>query len=155
MNVSSLQRPIVVERTVAAPADAVFDAVTDPEALVTWWGSRDRYRCTSWEMDLRPEGAWRSEGENVSGQRFVVHGELREVERPRRLSFTWNASWEDLGTTLVSIELEPTERGTFVRWVHDGIDRRAEERPGYESGTGAVVGWLADFVERGITVDDR
>ncbi len=44
-------------------------------------------------------------------------GMYTEVDRPRRLAFTW--LWDDQGTrTLIEIDFDETEDGTRVRFVH-------------------------------------
>ncbi|TDD64890.1 ATPase [Jiangella aurantiaca] len=52
------RQDIVVTRTFAAPPDVVFAAMTDPELIPRWWGSR-RFETTVEVMDVRRGGLWR------------------------------------------------------------------------------------------------
>jgi len=88
-----------LERTFDAPADAVFDAWTNPEVLRRWWVVDPAWRTPVAEVDLRVGGAYRLSMEDPdAGTRHTVGGEYREVLRPERLVYSW--SWEqDAGGT--------------------------------------------------------
>jgi uncharacterized protein YndB with AHSA1/START domain len=96
---------------VAASADTVFDFFTDPEKIVRWMG-------TEATLDPRPGGVCRV---NPSGHAAVL-GEFVEVDRPRRVSFTWG--WEQAlfatppQSTLVEVSLTPDGGETVVRVAH-------------------------------------
>jgi uncharacterized protein YndB with AHSA1/START domain len=126
-----------------APPEAVFDAFTDPVQLASWWGSPDTYR-TTWQLDLRPGGAWSSEPKNVSDGRIErVHGEYLELDRPRLLVFTWKPSWENFAETVIRVEFTPTAIGTRVKVVHSGFGNRMQSATGHTQGWKRVLGWLA------------
>jgi len=50
-------RTMRIEREIAAPLAAVWEALTDPAALPQWWGP-DGFRCRTARIDLREGGAW-------------------------------------------------------------------------------------------------
>ena len=56
---------IVEEITIAATADRVFAALTDPQQRVKWWGQRGRFETKHAESDLRPGGRWLMRGSGV------------------------------------------------------------------------------------------
>jgi uncharacterized protein YndB with AHSA1/START domain len=131
------------EMEIDAPIERVFDALSSAEQLGMWWGSSDSYR-TSWTIDLRPGGelicrAMAGETEMFVRGRFLV------VERPTRLSHTWNASWDPSGETRVDYVL--TERGdrTHVRVTQSGFAPDAD-RAGYQEGWGRILGWLEMWI---------
>jgi uncharacterized protein YndB with AHSA1/START domain len=129
---------------ISAPPDVVWDALTDPAQLTSWWGSPDTYRTFNWEVDLRPGGKWTSDSANVDGsQTGRVHGEYREVERPRLLVFTWKASWDDFAETLIRVELAPATKGTHVKVRHSGFAERTASGTGHTEGWKRVLGWLS------------
>jgi uncharacterized protein YndB with AHSA1/START domain len=83
-----------LERTFQAPAEAVFDAWTNPEVLRRWWVVDPAWRTPVAEVDLRVGGGYRLAMEDpLAGTRHTVRGEYREVLRPERLVYSW--SWED------------------------------------------------------------
>jgi uncharacterized protein YndB with AHSA1/START domain len=138
---------IVGEVEIAAPPERVFRALTVPERLRAWWGSRDTYWMEDWRSELRVGGAWEATGVGSGGQPFRVHGVFLAVEPPRRLAYTWNPSWQPVRETTVTYELEPHGRGTLVRVRHSGF---AGDRPAlanHAQGWPAVLGWLQAYLE--------
>jgi uncharacterized protein YndB with AHSA1/START domain len=128
---------------IEAPAEAVFDAFTDPAQLASWWGSPDTYT-TTWQIDLRPGGAWSSEPKNAADGRVErVHGEYLEVDRPRLLVFTWKSSWDGFAETVIRVEFTATAAGTRVKVVHSGFGDRVQSASGHTEGWKRVLGWLA------------
>ena len=99
------------EVRVAASPDSVFEYFTDPAKMVMWMG-------TEATLDPRPGGVCRI---NPSGQAAML-GEFVEVDRPRRVVFTWG--WETAlfktppQSTLVEVSLTPDGEDTVVRLAH-------------------------------------
>lgn len=145
---------IVSEIEIAAPPERVFEALTDPQQVVRWWGEKGVYRCTRFESDLRPRGRWRATGVDGHGNDFEVTGEYLEVDPPRVLACTWKATWTGDVQTTVRWELEATGKGTRVRVRHSGLAAYPEIANAYR-GWPRMLGWLRALVERGETVEDR
>ena len=76
---------ILASVEVAAAAERVFRALTDPKELARWWGSSEAYRADEWTADFRVGGRWRARGRNVDGRPFSVEGEFLEIEPPRKV----------------------------------------------------------------------
>ncbi len=138
---------VVVEIDVEAPPERVFDAWTDPQQLLAWWGDDATYRGVRWERDLRVGGKWRSEGKTASGKSFAVWGEYTRVERPGVLAFTWIHDWDEgeRPHTNVLIEFSRTPGGTHLRLTHSGFaseSMREDHRRGWKQ----VLGWLQRYV---------
>jgi uncharacterized protein YndB with AHSA1/START domain len=99
------------EVRVAASPDSVFEYFTDPAKMVAWMGVEAT-------LDPRPGGVCRI---NPSGQ-AVMLGEFVEVDRPRRIVFTWGWETAQLKTppqsTLVEVSLAPDGEGTVVQLSH-------------------------------------
>jgi uncharacterized protein YndB with AHSA1/START domain len=129
---------------IAAPPEAVWEAMIDPAQLASWWGSDDTYRTMTWQVDLRPGGKWSSDSARVDGtQQGHVHGEYLEVDPPRLLVFTWLASWDGFAETVIRMELSPTASGTQVKIRHSGFADRAASGAGHAEGWKRVLGWLS------------
>lgn len=129
-------RTVRVERTYDAPAEAVFDAWTNPEVLRRWWGPTPEHRTPAPDVDLRVGGGYRLVTENPeTGDTLAVFGEYREVSRPERLVYSWE--WEGTGPyagheSLVSVSFRPdgAERTTVVI-EHTGLlDEQSSEAHG-------------------------
>src|ERR1700693_3623408 len=106
---------IIKEITINASAERIFDALTDPDQRLKWWGAEGQYRGTQMESDLRPGGKWMTRGIGRGGKAFNVSGEYRAIERPRLLVFTWLPTWqENAPETLVRFDLDEKDGVTTV-----------------------------------------
>ncbi len=114
-----------LERTFAASPDEVFDAWTSPEVLKRWWGARPTWTTPTCEVDLRVGGHYALHMLDDDGELHIVGGEYREIERPRRLVYTW--CWERGGgpppghVSLVSVEFFANGERTTVVLEHSGL----------------------------------
>jgi uncharacterized protein YndB with AHSA1/START domain len=121
-----------IRRTVAAPPEQVWRALTDPSAVNGWfWPHLD----PSTEIDLQVDGGYRFAGP-AGG--IAVKGRYLEVEPPRRLVFTWQWDGDDDPesadeASLVTVGLETSLRGTALSLTHDRI-RNGEARDRYAEG---------------------
>ena len=95
------------------PPEMVWDALTDPVMLGEWLMPND----------FRPEVGYRFTFRTNPAPGFdgVVHCEVRALEPPWRLSFTWVAGKVD---TLVTFTLAPTGTGTRLDLLHEGFALR-------------------------------
>jgi uncharacterized protein YndB with AHSA1/START domain len=123
-----------LERTFAASPEDVFDAWTNPAVLERWWGIGEEGSSPGCDVDLRVGGRYVLRmRDSASGEEHVVGGEYREVERPRRLVYTW--SWQggpDPGhVSVVTVEFRPEGDATTVVLEHAGLpDEGSRERHG-------------------------
>ena len=123
---------ITISRTVDATPERVFDAWTDVEQLASWWWPQ--LAGTTYDLDVREGGSYRISSPAIGA---TVRGVYTEVDRPRRLVFTWR--WEDDGEPELVVEdtvvvtFEPEGTSTVVRVEHTS---EAHEPEG-----GAVQGW--------------
>jgi uncharacterized protein YndB with AHSA1/START domain len=102
----------------AAPTE-VYDEWLDPDALADWMCPRPA-RATRITLDPKPGGRLRIDIIE-EGVQFVVTGRYIELDRPRRLSFTWSCStWPDPDVeSLVTVTLEPAgDNETFMTIRH-------------------------------------
>ena len=146
MNPTSASDTIIQEITIKAPAQRIFDALTNPSQRTKWWGAEGRFQTTHMESDLRPGGKWMMRGNGMGGKPFTVSGEYRQIEPPRLLVFTWLPSWqEDAIETLVRFDLEEKNGVTTVRLTHSGLtDSSRMSHKGWPQ----VLTWLQDYIEQ-------
>ncbi len=114
---NATENAVAVEREVriAASPETVWQFLVDDEKAQRWMGQ-------SASFDARPGGEYRCDV--IPGN--TASGEFVEVDRPRRVVFTWG--WEPgadgapnpvpPGSTTVEIELVPDGAGTLVRFTH-------------------------------------
>jgi uncharacterized protein YndB with AHSA1/START domain len=145
--IADLEHGVVLARVeIAVPPERVFKALTTDE-LTRWWGSPEMYTTTKHTIELRPGGAWKSEGLGADGSTFFVGGQVLEVDAPRKLVYTWKPSWEQGEATTVSYVLEAIPTGTRVTVRHSGFVEPAtcgDHANGWER----VFGWLEAYLER-------
>lgn len=113
-----------LERTIAATPEELFDAWTSPEVLTRWWAAYAGWSSPSCEVDLRSGGHYVLEMCDRHGQMHVVAGEYQEVDRPRRLVYTW--CWEDDElhpghVSVVTVEFLADGEGTSVVLEHSRL----------------------------------
>src|SRR5262245_45189011 len=85
---------VVLEIDLDAPPERVFRALTEPKELLAWWGEEAESHTTSWELDLRLGGNWRSRGADKSCGAWTIWGEIIELDPPRVLAYTWHEQVE-------------------------------------------------------------
>ncbi len=146
MNPTSVSDTIVQEVVIQAPAERVFEALTNPAQRVEWWGSEGRFQTKHMESDLRPGGKWMMSGSGIGGRPFTVKGEYLQVEPPRLLSFTWLPDWqeEQLETT-VRFDLTEAGGATTVRLTHSGLT--TEKSKLSHKGWPQILTWLQVYCE--------
>src|SRR5437870_8987970 len=123
---ASVEREIAI----AASPDTVWQFLVDPDKATRWMGQTASF-------DPRPGGVYRIGV--IPGH--TASGECVELDRPRRLVYTWG--WEPgedgpnpvpPGSSTVEIELEPDGGGTRLRFVHRDL-------PGAEAVGSHGHGW--------------
>jgi uncharacterized protein YndB with AHSA1/START domain len=144
-----------LERTFAATPEEVFDAWTSPEVLTRWWAAQPTWTSPGCEVDLRVGGRYVLRMRSDDGRIYAVGGEYREVDRPRRLVYTW--CWEgtdgpDPGVvSLVTVEFRLEAEGTTVVLEHSGLTSE-QSRSGHEAGWN---GALENLARRIFDADER
>ena len=133
---------------IAAPAERVFRALSDPRELMQWWGSPETYRAHKWEADFQVGGLWVVEGKGADGTPYSVHGRFLEIDAPRRLVQTWQHSWDaEHPETKVTYTLDDVPLGTRVTVRHEGFGSRTAACSGHANGWERVLGWLQGHLE--------
>ena len=79
---------VEVRRVIRAPRQRVFEAWTKPEELKRWHAPGPMTVSLA-EVDLRVGGRYRIHMVAPSGEEHRVVGTYREVDPPRRLTYSW------------------------------------------------------------------
>lgn len=103
---------VTVRREIAAPAEILYDAWLDADQLGTWMRPRV-IRETRAETDPREGGEFRIVMVRDEGD--IVHrGTYREIDRPRRLVFTWSSPATGHRDSVVTVTFEPLASGSTM-----------------------------------------
>jgi uncharacterized protein YndB with AHSA1/START domain len=130
MNAAIAPAAVVVRRTIAAPADVLFDAWLDPIALSEWMRP-GVVRSTVATVDARVGGRYEVVMNAESGQ--IPHsGTYRLIDRPRRLVFTWLSPHTGPQETLVTVDFFAAAKGTEIVVTHELLPEEA--RPAHSRG---------------------
>jgi uncharacterized protein YndB with AHSA1/START domain/catechol 2,3-dioxygenase-like lactoylglutathione lyase family enzyme len=150
MTHQATERQIVESIDIAAPTECVFRALTEPEALLAWWGDPTSYPAIHWEMDLRRGGTWLSRWKNLAdGTEFELGGEVLEVRAPHLLVVSWwDERYPGLEHTTVRYEIERlASGGSRVRVTHSGFDGTRLDFDDYNGGWSMVLSSLRRHAE--------
>jgi uncharacterized protein YndB with AHSA1/START domain len=118
---------LVVRRTIQATADRLFSAWTEPNQLRHWWGPPGVI-CIDPAVDLRVGGRYRLGNQFPDGQVVWIGGEFEIVERPIRLTYTWQIEGSGDPIERVTVRFEPRGAATEVVVTHDRIADEARRR---------------------------
>ncbi len=150
------QDDVVIERTLDAPVDVIWQMWTDPEHFGAWYGPPGAVIPVA-NMDVRVGGTRHlcMEMETPDGpMKMWFVGEFREVVENQRLVYTDSMSDEEgnvlspadmgmpdghPGTTEVIVELEDIDGRTKMVMTHKGV---AADSPG-------ATGWTMAFDKLG------
>ena len=146
MNPTIANTTIIQEIVIKAPAERIFEALTNPAQRTKWWGTEGRFQTTHMESDLRPGGKWMMCGNGVGNRPFTIRGEYRQIEPPRLLIFTWLPDYqEDAFETLVRFDLIENNGITAVRVTHSGLATESSRLS--HKGWPQILTWLQAYCE--------
>ena len=85
-NAGNADREIVIERTVNAPREKVWEAWTKAEHIAKWWGPNG-FTTTIHEMNVAVGGVWRFIMHGPDGTDYPNKIVYRELVKPERLVY--------------------------------------------------------------------
>lgn len=138
--------PIVIERTVNAPVERVWQAISDPAEMKKWYFDVPEFRPvvgTSFQFKAGPPD-----------KEYLHRCEVKDVEPMQRLAYSW--CYDGLpGDSLVTFELTPDGDKTNVRLTHTGVESFAPSNDPNVKRESFLAGWtdivtrmLPNFVEK-------
>ena len=125
---------LTLKRRIKATPTQVFQAWTDPEKIVRWFGPHETVAgSVRAQVDVRRGGRYQMNFQTADGERHQVGGVYREVMADSRLVFTW--AWQSTPEreSLVTVTIVPDGDGTLLTLHHEHFyDQKA--RDGHERG---------------------
>lgn len=126
-----------IERTLSASPERVFDAWLDAEALARFMRPGPTMNCDA-ANDPRVGGRFLITMLGDGGEVHPHTGEYLEIERPRKLVFTWYSKGTAMAASTVTIELAPAPSGgTHLTLTHVGLPSQSVD--GHTQGWGSIV----------------
>jgi len=133
-----------VSRRIGASAERVFDAWLDPPLIGRWMfgpGIRDE-EVVRIAVDGRVGGSF-SFVVRRAGEEIDHVGEYLEIDRPRRLAFTWGVPKYSADSARVVIDLAELQTGCELTLTHEMDPRWADFASRIEAGWATMVDTLA------------
>lgn len=134
---------VVVTRQFAASAERVFDAWLDTAFLERWMfgpAVRDE-EMVRLSVDARVGGKFsflvRRQGTEIDHV-----GTYLEIDRPRRLVFTWGIGGESVDESRVVIEITPLEHGCELTLTHEMGSKWADFKERTQAGWSKMLDLL-------------
>jgi uncharacterized protein YndB with AHSA1/START domain len=129
-------------------AEKLWQALTEPEFTRLFW-------CETWQdSEWKPGASWRL---MTPDGRVADHGEILEIDPPRRLVLTWrNELFPEMqadGESRLSYELEPTGESVKLTLIHE-IDKPESKLIGAVSnGWPGILASLKSLLETGESLE--
>jgi uncharacterized protein YndB with AHSA1/START domain len=122
---------LTMVRRFAASPERVFDAWTTPEIAARWLFTGPTSETHATELDLRVGGKW-TITDRREGVDYTAIGEYLEIDRPRRLVFTFGMPQFSPEFDTIVVTLEPDGDGCVMTFVQEKLP--AEMRKPTEEG---------------------
>jgi len=125
---------LTLKRRIKAPPAQVFEAWTDPQKMIHWFGPSE---CVAGsmraQMDVRAGGRYRLSFKTEDGEYHEVGGVYREVVANSRLVFSWAWHSTPERESRVTVTVAKDGDGTMLTLHHEQFfDQKA--RDGHERG---------------------
>ncbi|ODR99186.1 ATPase [Methyloceanibacter methanicus] len=128
-NASLAAKPsLTLKRHLNAPPEKVYDAWTDPEKIVKWFGP-DSGEVRHAETDVRVGGRYAVCFFTEDGEEHNVSGIYRDVIPGEKLAFTW--AWRTMPEreSFLTVLITPDGDGTLLTLIHEQFfDEEARDR---------------------------
>ncbi|HTQ28839.1 MAG TPA: SRPBCC domain-containing protein [Puia sp.] len=119
--------------------EEVWDAWTIPDLILQWFGSDPDGTGVKADIDLRRGGSYEISFANSDRSVFTCFGKYTELEKYRRLGFTWMWKNEPGVESFVALQLSPEDGSTRMQFTH--------ERLGWASSHDYEEGWRRTFLK--------
>ena len=129
-----------MSRRFDASPERVFDAWADPRVAAKWLFTSPTSESHSTELDVRVGGGW-AIIDRRDGVDYRAIGEYLEVDRPRRLVFSFGMPQFAEGFARVIVEIAADGTGALMTLTQEDVPAGAEA--GLEEGWSAMFETLA------------
>lgn len=140
-------QPLVVERTLNAPAEKVWQAITDPDQMKQWYFDLPGFQpVVGYEFEFT--------GGPTPERQYRHVCKITEVVAGERLTYSWRYAGYP-GESFVTFALETRGEQTLLRLTHRGLETFPADNPDFAAknfaeGWSEIIGMsLPQFLEQG------
>ena len=134
-----------IDRRLPATPEEVFDAWTDP-AMMRQFMAPGNVQRTRVKADVRVGGEFEIVMEQPDKE-TDHHGKYIEIDRPRKLAFTWRSVHTGNRDTLVTLYFTPEGEDTRILLVHEQLpDEKAKQ--GHTGGWSGILDKLTEHFQK-------
>ncbi|MEO9483871.1 MAG: SRPBCC domain-containing protein [Ekhidna sp.] len=144
-------RTITIQRTLDAPIALVWEAWTNAEHIVKWWGPKG-IATKIVTHEFKVGGKWKYIMAMPNGRDFIAEGEYLEIDEPGKLITTANFLPMTEGVTMEVLLTAKGEQTDFTfNVIHPTEEYKLQqEKMGVYNGWGSVFNQLAEFLAKKI-----
>ena len=140
------QDPFVLERNLQAPADLVWQALTDNSKMKEWYFDLEQFEAeVGFEFEFYG---------GTDQKKYLHHCKITEVIPGKKLTYSWSYDGY-AGESFVTFELFPEGDSTRLKLTHAGLETFPADNPDFAK-ENFVAGWneiigtsLKKYVEKG------
>ena len=137
---------VQIRRRVRATAEQIFELWTKHDLMARWMSPFPSPVDCKASSDLRPGGTFSLVMTSQDASR-EVSGTYVQIDRPRKLVFTWVGPLTNSVSTLVTVELTPSGDETDLVLTHERLPTSAIVE-GHTRGWGNILDHLAEVISR-------
>jgi uncharacterized protein YndB with AHSA1/START domain len=125
------QEPIVIEGVFDAPAEKIWNAITDKEQMKQWYFNL---------AEFKPETGFEFEFSGGTPEKNYLHlCKVTVVEKNKKLQYSWRYDGYE-GISFVTFELFPSAAKTRLKLTHEGLETFPADNTDFAKGN-FVAGW--------------
>jgi uncharacterized protein YndB with AHSA1/START domain len=113
--------PFVIERTLNAPVDKVWKAITDKDDMKQWY-----FDMPAFKPEVGCEFSF--EGKSKKGITYLHLCKVTEVIPKKKLTYSWRYDGYE-GNSFVTFELFPEGKKTRLKLTHEGLETFPASNP--------------------------
>jgi uncharacterized protein YndB with AHSA1/START domain len=126
---------IFLETSFNSSIERAWEAWTNPRQLMQWFGSDPNGKVLKAELDVRPGGYFEVTFQDADLTEHTCSGIYHEVQKPNKLSFSWQWKSEPGFKSFVVVLLTSEGNSTKMQFEHTnlGIGSKHNYAKGWES----------------------
>jgi uncharacterized protein YndB with AHSA1/START domain len=144
---NAANRTLTLKRSFNAPINLVWEAWSQPEHIVHWWGPKGM-KLKIHEHDFQVGGLWKYSMEMPDGREFITEGVYIEIGELKKIHSTADFKPMTEGVEIIAQFEADGDKTNFVfSVVHPTVEYcQQQEKMGLMNGWGSVFDRLEVFV---------